>query len=194
MVTDFVKSRGKTIQVVVWIALVVCAIYLYLLQRHLIQTQLDRAFYFSLVLGGLIYLIAGCLRGFTLIPSTYLVFVGLPFFRPTPLFLLTIFGILISPASIYWFSKSLRLDEYFERKHKQGVVRVKAILQKNELPAIIGWSFFPFAPTDLICYVCGILKIDFWKFLFGIFIGEGGICAIYIFLGDHVLRFLHVHP
>lgn len=186
------SSRSKLFRIAIWMALVAYAIYLYLFQRNLIQTELQRAFYYSLLLGGLIYLLAGCLRGFTLIPSTYLVFVGIPFFPPAPLFLLTIAGILISSASVYLFSESLHLDQYFEGKHKHRVVRAKAILQKNELPVIIGWSFFPFAPTDLICYVCGVLEIDFWKFLFGILLGEGAICVIYIFFGNHVLRFLHV--
>lgn len=183
---------SKFLRVAIWIAVVTGAIYLYFFQRNLLQAQLQRAFFYSLVLGGFFYLLAGCLRGFTLIPSTYLVFIGIPFFPPTPLFLLTIAGILFSSASIYLFSKSLHLEEYFERHHMQRVVKVKSILQRNELPVIIGWSFFPFAPTDVICYVCGILEVDFWKFLFGILIGEGAICATYIFLGDRLLRFLHI--
>jgi uncharacterized membrane protein YdjX (TVP38/TMEM64 family) len=190
----FHSSTSNLIRIGIWFALIACAIYLFFFQRNLIQTELQRAFYYSLLLGGLVYLLAGCLRGFTLIPSTYLVFVGIPFLPPRTLFLLTIIGILISSASIYFFSESLHLDQHFEGKHKHRVVKAKAILQKNELPVIIGWSFFPFAPTDLICYVCGILGIDFWKFLFGILVGEGAICAIYIFFGNHVLRFLHVWP
>ena len=78
-----------------------------------------------------------------------------------------------------------------ERKHKHRIAQVKSVLQRNELPIIVGWSFFPLAPTDLICYVCGVLEVDFKKFLFGILLGEGTICAIYIFLGDYVLRWLH---
>jgi uncharacterized membrane protein YdjX (TVP38/TMEM64 family) len=176
----------------IWICVVAAALYLYFFQRNFIQSELQRVFYYSLFAGGVIYLLIGCLRGFTLIPSTYLVFVGIPFFPPTTLFLFTITGILVSSTSIYYFSESLHLEEYFERKHRNGVGRVKDILQKNELPIIIGWSFFPLAPTDLICYLCGVLRVDFRKFLIGILIGEGTICAIYIFLGDQLLRFLHI--
>lgn len=188
------ELRGKFSWIAAWFLMVACAIYLYFFHRNLIQAELQRAFSYSLLLGGFAYLLAGSLRGFTLIPSTYLVFLGIPFFPPRPLFLLTIAGILVSSASIYLFSESLCLDQRFERKHKRRVVRAKAVLQRNELPVIIGWSFFPFAPTDLICYVCGILRIDFWKFLFGILIGEGAICGIYIFFGNHVLRFMHILP
>ena len=40
----------------------------------------------------------------------------------------------------------------------------------------------------MLCYVCGSLKINFKKFLFGVIIGEGTVYAIYIFLGDWLLR------
>ena len=55
---------------------------------------------------------------------------------------------------------------------------------------MIGWSFFPLAPTDLICYVCGSLGVGVRKMLLGILIGEGTICALYIFLGRQLLSFL----
>jgi len=58
------------------------------------------------------------------------------------------------------------------------------------LPIVIGWSFFPLAPTDLICYVCGSLGVGVPKMLLGILVGEGIICALYIFLGRQLLSFL----
>jgi uncharacterized membrane protein YdjX (TVP38/TMEM64 family) len=136
-------------------------------------------------------LVLGCIRGFTFIPSANLVLLGIPFFRPVPLFLLTIIGIAVSSISIYGFAGSLHLDDLFNRKQKAQLERVKAMLSKNQMSIVIAWSFFPLAPTDLICYACGILRINFLKFVLGVLIGEGAICGIYIFLGDGVLRFLH---
>lgn len=192
MPREFNASHRTLLRIAVWFVFVAGAIYLFAFHRDLLHAQLQRTFYYSLFLGGAVYLLAGCLRGFTLIPSTYLVFAGIPFFPPRTLFLLTIIGILISSASIYFFSKSLRLDEYFEGNDQHRTGRLKSVLDKHGLPVIIAWSFFPFAPTDLICYVCGVLKVNFWKCLFGVFIGEGAICAIYIFSSDHLLRFLHL--
>jgi hypothetical protein len=37
--------------------------------------------------------------------------------------------------------------------------------------------------------VCGALKVDFTKFMVGILIGEGAICAVYIYLGGYLLGF-----
>ena len=180
--------------IAVWLLVVAAALYLYFFRHDLLQGQIQNAFSVSIFLGCLIYFLFGCIRGLTLIPSAYLVFAALPFLPRTPLLMLTLVGILVSSSSIYYFSEEMRLDEYFERRHKAKTAKVKAVLQKNELSIIIGWSFFPLAPTDLICYVCGALRVDFKKFLFGIFIGEGLICAIYIFLGDSLLRFFHLRP
>jgi uncharacterized membrane protein YdjX (TVP38/TMEM64 family) len=157
-----------------------------------VQEQIESALATPLFWRSVVYLLLACVRGFTLIPSTYLVVAALAFFPPVPLMALTLLGILVSSACIYLFSESLRFDEYFERTHKDSVARLKHFLQRNELPVIIGWSFFPLVPTDVICYVCGALGIDFRKFLVGICVGEGAICAIYIFLGDSVLRFLQL--
>jgi uncharacterized membrane protein YdjX (TVP38/TMEM64 family) len=175
-----------------WMFLVGSVLYLFFFHRESIQGELASAYSLSALAATGVYLLFGCLRGFTLIPSTYLVLAGIPFFPAWPLLGLTLVGILASSSCIYLFAESLRLDEYFERKHPAGVAKIKNILQKNQLPIIIGWSFFPLAPTDLICYACGVLEVDFKKFLFGVLLGEGTICGIYIFFGDQLLRWLNL--
>jgi uncharacterized membrane protein YdjX (TVP38/TMEM64 family) len=172
--------------IALWLVVVTGALYLYFFHRALVQHELQDALSVTAIAAAFVYLLLGSVRAFTLIPATALIVAALPFFKPLPLFLLTLGGILISSATIYWFSESLRLDELFERKHPAQVARMRTVLQKNELPIIIGWAFFPLTPTDVICYVCGALRVDFRKFLVGILLGEGTICAIYIFLGDFI--------
>jgi uncharacterized membrane protein YdjX (TVP38/TMEM64 family) len=135
-----------------------------------------------------LYLTFGCIRGFTLIPSTTLVLAAVPFFQPAPLSALTLIGILISSTSIYFFAEALHLDELFAALHGARLERLKRAMSRYELPVIIAWSFFPLVPTDLICYACGAFRVRFWKCLVGVAIGEGAICGIYIFLGDSLLR------
>jgi len=188
-----VTSRHRWLLVTSWIAIAAGALYLYFFRRDAIQHELNSAFSTSMVVAGAIYLALGAVRAFTLIPSTYLVIAALPFFQPVPLLVLTLAGILVSSAIIYWFAESLHLEELFERgRHKAHVDRLRSVLQRHELPVIIGWSFFPLAPTDLICYVCGGLRVNFPKFLLGVLIGEGTICALYIFLGGEALRWLEL--
>ena len=113
---------------------------------------------------------------------------GIAFFPPLPLFGLTLVGILVSSACIYFFSEALGLDEILQRRHAAWFGRVRTLLVLYEVPVIVGWSFFPLAPTDLVVYLCGIMRVSLAKCLLGVAIGEGAICAIYIFAGDQVLR------
>jgi uncharacterized membrane protein YdjX (TVP38/TMEM64 family) len=186
------RRRPSLFVLIAWAALMAGALYLYFFQRSLVAGRLHSAFSTSVLVGYGLYLVLGSLRGFTLIPSTSLVLAAVAFFPPVPLLILTLLGILISSASIYLFAESLHLDEVFERRHTRHVADVKRVLQRHELPIIIGWSFFPLAPTDVIVYVCGVLRIDLKKCLFGVLIGEGAICAIYIFSGDAILRLWHL--
>jgi len=173
-----------------WAVVIATALYLFLFRRESLQHELHDAMSTSILAAGFVYLLLGCLRGFTLIPATSLVLVGIAFFPPVPLFVLTLVGILLSSTSIYFFSEWLQLEEILNRRHARGIARLKSLLQRHGLPIIIGWSFFPLAPTDIICYVCGVLRIDFKKFLLGVCLGEGAICGIYIFFGDSFLRWL----
>ncbi len=185
-------SRPRLLLAILWLAAAGGGLVAVLTHRDLVRAMLAEAASVSIVASGLLYLALGSVRGFTLIPSTTLVLVAMAFFPPVPLFVLTLAGILISSASIYWFADALGLAALLERRHASAVGRLTRLSQDHELLIIIGWSFFPFAPTDLICYVCGVLRVNFLKFLIGVAIGEGTICGVYIFLGDQALRWLHL--
>jgi uncharacterized membrane protein YdjX (TVP38/TMEM64 family) len=134
-----------------------------------------------------VYVLLGAVRGFAFIPVTNLLVLAIPIFPPIPLLVMTLLGIAISSASIYAFAGSLKLGEYFERKHAEHAGRVRTALQKNPTAIVTAWSFLPVVPTDLICYICGVMKISFPRFMFGVLVGEGAICAIYVFAGASLL-------
>jgi uncharacterized membrane protein YdjX (TVP38/TMEM64 family) len=183
-------ARARGLLIVLWLATVLAALYLLAFDRELLRGELRTAASASMVAAAAVYLFFGCIRGFTLVPSTALIVVAIPFFPPVPLFALTMLGILTSSASIYWFSEALHIEELLARKHRRQVDRLKTALERYELPVIVGWSFCPLVPTDLICYVCGLLRVNFAKYLLGIALGEGVICALYIFLGNQAVRLL----
>jgi polyvinyl alcohol dehydrogenase (cytochrome) len=133
------------------------------------------------------YVVLGAVRGFALIPVTNLVVLAIPIIRPVPLLILTLVGIAISSASIYAFAGSLKLGEYLERKHARHMERLQHALRRNPTSIVTAWSFLPIVPTDLICYICGVMRISFRRFLLGVLVGEGAICAIYIFAGSNLL-------
>jgi uncharacterized membrane protein YdjX (TVP38/TMEM64 family) len=174
--------------VALWLVTVAGALYIVFFDRGLVQSELRSATSTSMLAGAAVYLFFGSIRGFTLVPSTALIVVAIPFFPPGPLFVFTMVGILVSAASIYWFSEALHVEQLVTRRHQRQIDRLKSLLERYELPVIVGWSFFPFVPTDVICYVCGLLRVNFAKYLLGVGIGEGVICALYIFVGDYAAR------
>ena len=172
----------------IWLVIVAGALYLYFFQTDLVEAQLKNALSTSTFIGATIYILLGSLRAFTLVPSTFLVVVAIPFFPAWLLFLITLPIIGISSGIIYGFAEILHMDEDFERKYPKQIRKLKGLLQRHQLPIIIGWSFLLFLPTDLLCYVCGTLRINFTKFIIGVLIGEGAVYGIYIYFGDRVLR------
>lgn len=171
-----------------WTALIATALYLYFFQREFVQAELRGALSTSTVVASVLYVVLGSLRAFTLVPATFLLLVAMPFFPPFLLLMLTLPGIAISSSICYFFAEVLHMDELFERKYPTQIQTLKRVLQRHPLSITIGWSFMLFLPTDLICYVCGTLRINYAKFITGVLIGEGTVYAIYIYLGDWFFR------
>jgi len=171
-----------------WVLIAAGALYLYFFKREVVQAELRDALSASFWIACGSYLLIGALRAFTLVPATFPLLVALPFFDPWVLLAMTLPCIAISSSICYGFAEALHMDELFERKYPKQIGKLKSLLQRYELPIIIGWSFFLLLPTDVLCYVCGSLKINYKKFLLGIMIGEGTVYAIYIFFGDWLLR------
>lgn len=185
-----VRTRLTAVTFLTWVLVIAAGIYVYVARAEIVRDEILALSSVSAAVAAAMYFILGCVRGFTLIPVTYLIPLGLPFLSPTVHFLLTLGGVLVSSASIYYLSERLQLAAYFETRHSEQVDRVRGLLGRRELPIVIGWSLFPIVPTDVICYVCGSLRIDIRKMLIGILVGEGIICALYIFLGRQLFSFV----
>jgi uncharacterized membrane protein YdjX (TVP38/TMEM64 family) len=183
-------SRIRYLRLAGWLLFLATFFYVYFFRSNFLSAELHSVLSASLVTGYVAYFLIGCVRGFTLIPSTSLVLLAIPIFPPVPLFALTLGGILISSTSIYYFSESLHLEDVFNDKHRGRVGKLKEVMQKNSMLIVFTWSLFPLVPTDLICYVCGVLRIDFRKFIMGVLLGEGAICGFYIFLGSYIMQLL----
>ncbi len=171
-----------------WLLIVGGALYLYFFERDFVEQQLKGAFSASMVAASIVYIILGSFRAFTLVPATFLLLVALPFFPPLWLLIVTMIAVVISSSICYFFAEALHMDEYFEKNHPRQIRKLKELLQRYQFPIIIGWSFMMFLPTDLICYVCGTLRINYTKFIIGLLIGEGSVYAIYIYSADYLLR------
>ena len=115
-------------------------------------------------------------------PSTVLIVVGTLLF-PAPsvlVFVVSLLGVAVSSALIYYFFDILGLAAIFERRHPSQIRWLEDQLRQRGLWIVVGWSVFPFVPTDAICYVAGTVRMPIGKFLTGVAIGEIPIIAFYV--------------
>ncbi|HMT09798.1 MAG TPA: VTT domain-containing protein [Pyrinomonadaceae bacterium] len=181
----------RKILIVIWISIVVVCISSYFANPTAFQA--GNIAYFLEKFGTWIwavYLAFSIIRGFTLLPSTPLVIAGTLIFPDQPFWVLVVSmtGILLSSTMIYYFSELLGFDEYFEKKSPETVHKINA---KLEHPLgflfVAGWAFFPFVPTDLVCYLAGTTRMNFAKFIAAIFVGELTLCYCYVYLGGSLI-------
>lgn len=184
----------RKVFLVLWIAIVAAGVGSYLYAPNVFTAENIASF--MLRFGGviwLIYFLFSTFRGFTLLPSTPLVLAGTILFPEQPFAVLAVsmIGILLSSTMIYYFSEFLGFDEYFEN-HKPEMTQ--KIRQKLEHPLgflfVAGWAFFPFVPTDLVCYLAGSTRMKFWKFIVAVGVGELILCTGYIFFGGSLLKYV----
>lgn len=180
-------KKRKRIVFSIWIVFVLGMLSVYFLNPQYFQAHhVKRIFSNNLVIGLWIYGIVGTFRGMTLLPSTPMVLAGMLVFPPALLYVVNFICIFTSSTIVYYWSEYLGCGEYFHKRYPQRLGQLKHALQERELSVIILWGFFPAVPTDMICYVSETLNIKLWKCLLGVAIGEGMICAIYIFGGGRI--------
>ena len=121
-------------------------------------------------------------RPITLIPSTALIIAGTLLFpdRHWFVFASSLAGVVASAALIYFFFEFLGLAALFERKHASRARWLEHQVRTKGFWIVVGWSAFPFVPTDLICYVAGTLRMNVGKFLAGVALGELPIVGLYV--------------
>lgn len=178
----------RMVLLALWAVVAGGAIWVFFFHRESVQAELKEAMSISSLVAALVYLGLSSLRGFTFIPAAPLLVLGIAFFPPVPLFFLTLVGILVSSAIIYWFSGSLHLEEIFTKRYTRFLDRVNSLLRERELPVITAWCLIPVTPADLMVYMCGVLRISFAKTMLGVAIGCGINSAVVIFLGDQIFR------
>lgn len=174
-----------------WLGIIAIGLSLFFFRPELFEPERLRQFFDRNLAGGLlVYFIISTLRGFTLIPSTPIVLAGVLVFPPWHLWLVNQLAVYTSSAIVYYMARYVRFDRYFHEHYEPQIKRLTRLLHRKELPVIAAWGFFPVVPSDMIVYVCSVLRISVVKTLIGISIGEGVICALYIFGGAAGLKML----
>jgi uncharacterized membrane protein YdjX (TVP38/TMEM64 family) len=142
-----------------------------------------------------VYIFISFISGFFVLPSTPFVLAGILLFPQHPIAVLGIsmFAILSSASIVYYFSDIIGVSKYLERKYPKRVATIKDKLNgPKSFFFVFFWALIPIFPTDLICYVSGIIKLNYWKLFFGVLLGEGIVNSLYVFGGVELIKqFLH---
>jgi uncharacterized membrane protein YdjX (TVP38/TMEM64 family) len=141
----------------------------------------------------LVYILISFLRGIFLFPSTPFVFAGAILF-PEKLILVgivSILGILFSATLLYYFADAIGFGDYLSKKYPKKIEKARVQLNKPQGKWLVAaWAWFPFVPTDIICYVAGLVQMRFSIMITGIFLGETILISLYLYLGKDILSFL----
>ena len=187
LVEKSMLRTGKKIFYILWGVLLIYFLYCYVQNPAIFSVEYLKGFissYNDQIL--LVYIILSIVRGFFLIPSTPFVIVGALLFpdRLLLVLLISMIGIMLSATALYYFSDMLGFSEYLEKKYPNKVKKWESKLQSSKATwLVLGWSFFPLVPTDIICYVAGIIKMPYKYMFTGVFVGEIILVSFYIYSG-----------
>ncbi len=177
---------------IIWIGSVAAGLISYISAPHLFTAENMAAFLLRFHNEiWLIYIGLSTIRGLTLLPSTPLIIAGTLMFPAQPFAVLAVSlaGIFLSSSMIYFFSEYLGFNEYFEGHKPDLIHKIKAQLEHPLGFVFVAlWAFFPLVPTDLVCYVAGTTRMNFFKFISAVIVGETILCVFYIFFGGAIIN------
>ena len=162
-----------------------------LLSRDSISQMLNQMGSMALI----IYVLISLTRSLLLMPCTPFVLAGAISFPQWPflVFAISLAGVVVGAFLVYSFPSFGSYDRLLEDKYPEKIAKLKSKMQhKNAYWFVVVWSFFPFVPTDAVCYVAGVAKMQPRKMLTAVLIGELPLIAVYIFLGAEIGEWLRL--
>ena len=180
----------------VWLCLVAVAIGFLLLFPDWLTRDSISAYLGSLGSGALlVYLLMCITRSLLMIPVTPFVLAGAITFPDLLMlvFATSMVGILVGAFLIHSFPAFGGYDRLLEESYPTKIGRLKDTMRgKRHFWIIVGWSFFPLVPTDLICYVAGMVRLPFRKVIGPLTLGEIPLVAIYVYFGSEFGDWLRI--
>lgn len=180
----------------VWLCLVALVLGLLLLFPDWLTKDSISAYLASLGSGALlVYLLMCMTRSLLMIPVTPFVLAGAITFPDLLMlvFVISLAGIVVGAFLIYSFPAFGGYDRLLEERYPAKIALLKKNMYGNRSFWIIaGWSFFPLVPTDLICYVAGMVRLPFRKVVGPLMVGEIPLVTIYLYVGSEFGDWLRI--
>ena len=172
---------------VFWFGLVLAAAVTFLVNPELLEREALAGFVARFGREAFVVYVLICLtRSLLLIPSTPFIFAGAIAFPDWPLAVLTasMAGVLSGSLLIYSVPGIGGYDERLKARYPKQIAYIRERMRgASAWWVTMGWSAFPFVPTDLICYVAGLAKMPPLKMAAAVQIGSFPLNAVYVFTG-----------
>jgi uncharacterized membrane protein YdjX (TVP38/TMEM64 family) len=179
-----------------WLAIVALVLIAIALNPNLLNRDSIAGFLDGLGPSALVvYIGISLARALLMMPSTPFILAGAAVFPQMSvlIFIISYIGVIAGTLLIYMFPSFGSYDEYLEAKYPKQIGQVKEKMQgPYSFWIVVGWSFFPLVPTDLISYVAGIAKMSYKKLVAAVIIGELPIVTFYVFAGVELGEWLRV--
>ena len=152
---------------------------------ELVRFQVQQNF----VIVAAVYLLLISLRGLVFIPSTPVLLIGVVIFPPWQNYWINLVGIVLSSFIVIMAIQHFGFGSSLERLRSSSsrYTKLESQLARFGPPIIVGWSFFPLVPTDLIVYLATLIRIRTGIILASVLAGEAVLMAIYVFGGAALL-------
>lgn len=142
-----------------------------------------------------VYIAMSLSRAVLLIPCTPFVLAGGITFPeiPVAILIISLTGVVVGGYLVYSFPSLGDYDEYLEQKYPEKIARLKVHMHGPwSFWIMVGWSFFPLVPTDVICYVAGMTGLRYRKLALALLVGSIPLVTVYIFVGSEIGLWLRV--
>lgn len=142
-----------------------------------------------------VYVALSLTRAALMIPCTPFVLAGGIAFPELLLlvWVISLAGVVVGAFLVYSFPSFGKYDEFLENKYPEKIALLnRQIHGPWSFWIIAGWSFFPLVPTDLICYVSGVVKLRFRKLITALLVGEVPLVTAYVYLGAGIGEWLRL--
>jgi len=174
----------------IWLSAVAIFLLLLLIYPDLVTRDSIAGLLEGLGTGALIVYVLMCLtRSLLMIPCTPFILAGAITFPDMQIFILVIsyIGIVVGAFLVYSFPSFGNYDQLLEYKYPDKIAMLREKMHgKYSFWIIAGWSFFPLVPTDVICYVAGMVKLSYKRMVIPLLIGEIPLVTTYVFLGSEI--------
>ncbi|MGL5417611.1 MAG: TVP38/TMEM64 family protein [Clostridium sp.] len=182
------------VKLLILVLILIISIILLVENRHaLMHIKIDSIVNFAKSKTTRIYAIGMVLAVFTIkplfviIPNSVIAIVSGFMFGPLEGFIISIVGYCISSTICFYIAKLLGRN-IMEKIMGDKLEDIEKKLQKNQFAIILSLRLIPIIPLGPVNYACGLVGVEYKKFILATLIGAIPEVICYTFLGKNVTR------